>query len=212
MCGWHREWVPTSHCLTGCCIFSSANGHVDRDFIDRHTLGFKELSATVTDYPPARVQQITGVDPSLLESAARLIGEAPSLLSTCLQGIYQSHQATAAACQVNNINLLRGMIGRPGCGLMQMNGQPTSQNTRETGADGDLPGFRNWDNPRHVDELARLWNVDRHIIPPWAPPTHAMEIFHLAETGSIRMLWIQATKPRGIAPAAGARARHPQAL
>ena len=29
-----------------------------------------------------------------------------------------------------------------------MNGQPTAQNTRETGADGDLAGFRNWDNPR----------------------------------------------------------------
>ena len=35
-----------------------------------------------------------------------------------------------------------------------MNGQPTAQNNRECGADGDLPGFRNWDNPDHVAELA----------------------------------------------------------
>ena len=28
-----------------------------------------------------------------------------------------------------------------------MNGQPTAQNNRECGADGDLPGFRNWENP-----------------------------------------------------------------
>ncbi len=54
---------------------------------------------------------------------------------------------------------------------------------------------RAWDNPRHIEELARLWNVDIHTIPHWAPPTHAMEIFHLAEIGSIRMLWIQATNP-----------------
>ena len=33
------------------------------------------------------------------------------------------------------------MLGRPGCGILQMNGQPTAQNTRECGADGDLPGF-----------------------------------------------------------------------
>ena len=65
-------------------------------------------------------------------------------------------QATAAAVQVNNINLVRGMIGKPGCGILQMNGQPTAQNTRETGADGDLPGFRNWDNPKHIEELARI--------------------------------------------------------
>jgi anaerobic selenocysteine-containing dehydrogenase len=59
--------------------------------------------------------------------------------------VYQSNQATAASCQVNNLHLLRGMLGRPGAGLYQMNGQPTAQNTRETGADGDLPGLRNWD-------------------------------------------------------------------
>ena len=35
---------------------------------------------------------------------------------SCLQGVYQSHQATASACAANNVNLLRGMIGRPGAG------------------------------------------------------------------------------------------------
>ena len=91
-----------------------------------------------------------------------------------LQGFYQSHQATAASCAVNNLHLLRGLIGRPGCGILQMNGQPTAQNNRECGADGDLPGFRNWENPDHVDELARLWKVDPLVIPHWALPTHAM--------------------------------------
>ena len=44
-----------------------------------------------------------------------------------------------------------------------MNGEPTAQNSRETGAGGDLPGFRNWENERHVAELAGLWDVDsRH--------------------------------------------------
>src|SRR5206468_11713558 len=56
-------------------------------------------------------------------------------------------------------------------------------------------GFRNWDNPEHVAELARLWNVEPAIIPHWAPPTHAMQIFRYAEQGSIRLLWIQATNP-----------------
>jgi len=112
-----------------------------------------------------------------------------------LQGFYQSNQATAAACQVNNLHLLRGMLGVPGAGIYQMNGQPTAQNTRETGADGDLPGLRNWDNPDHAAELARLWNVDVHTVPHWAPPTHAMQLFRYAEQGSIELLWISATNP-----------------
>ena len=123
------------------------------------------------------------------------MGTCERLFSTVLQGFYQSHQATAAACQVNNVHLLRGMIGRPGAGLCQMNGQPTAQNTRETGADGDLPGIRNWDNKAHVAELARLWNVDEMQIPHWSPPTHAMQIWRYAEQGSIKLLWISATNP-----------------
>ncbi len=76
-----------------------------------------------------------------------------------------------------------------------MNGQPAAQNTRETGADGDLRGMRNWDNADHVAELARLWNVEPHTIPHWAPPTHAMELFRYAEQGSIELLWVSATNP-----------------
>jgi ferredoxin-nitrate reductase len=76
-----------------------------------------------------------------------------------------------------------------------MNGQPTAQNTRETGADGDLPGFRNWGNEEHIKQLAELWNVDPIIIPHWAPPTHAMQIWRYAEQGSIKLLWISATNP-----------------
>jgi ferredoxin-nitrate reductase len=78
---------------------------------------------------------------------------------------------------------------------LQFNGQPTAQNTRETGADGDLPAFRNWDNKGHVQELADLWNVDLMKIPHWAPPTHAMQIFRYAEQGSIDFLWVSCTNP-----------------
>jgi ferredoxin-nitrate reductase len=97
--------------------------------------------------------------------------------------------------QINNLHLLRGLIGKPGAGIYQMNGQPTSQNTRECGADGDLPAFRNWGNPEHIQQLADLWNVHPDQIPHWSPPTHAMQIWRYCETGSIKMLWINGTNP-----------------
>jgi anaerobic selenocysteine-containing dehydrogenase len=171
------------------------NGWVDDDFVQAHAVGFDQLEATVAQYPPERVAEICDVPAADIRAAAELIGTGERLVSTALQGVYQSHQATAAACQINNINLLRGMIGRPGCTVFQFNGQPTAQNTRETGANGDLVGMRNWQNPDHVAELARLWNVDPLQIPSWAPPTHAMQIFRLIEQGSIRFLWVIGTNP-----------------
>jgi ferredoxin-nitrate reductase len=172
-----------------------ARDRIDRAWVDAHTLGFDELRAAVEPCTLAHAAEVCGVPRDDLRRAADLLGGAERLLSTVLQGFYQSHQATAAACAVNDVHLLRGMIGRPGAGVYQMNGQPTAQNTRETGADGDLPGFRNWDNPEHIRELAELWRVDAATIPHWAPPTHAMSIWRYAEQGSIEMLWISATNP-----------------
>lgn len=172
-----------------------AAGQIDKDYIDAHTVGFENLKQVVSQWTPERVEQLTGVPADKLRAAAEILGSTPTLVSTALQGVYQSMQASASAVQINNLHLIRGLIGKPGCGILQMNGQPTAQNTRESGADGDLPGFRNWDNPEHIAELARIWNVDPAIIPHWTPPTHAMQIWRYAELGSIKMLWISATNP-----------------
>jgi ferredoxin-nitrate reductase len=171
------------------------NGWYDEEYVEAHTLGFEELESTISGCTPEWAAGICGVGAGEIREAARIIGTTDRLLSTALQGVYQSHQATAAACQINNIHLLRGMLGRPGCGVMQFNGQPTAENTRECGANGDLPAFRNWDNVEHIQQLADLWNVDRMKIPHWAPPTHAMQIFRYAEQGSINFLWISGTNP-----------------
>ncbi|MFH9011033.1 molybdopterin oxidoreductase family protein [Streptomyces sp. NPDC017943] len=168
---------------------------IDRDYLEAHTVGFDELAAMVHQCTPTWAAGVCDVPAAQIERAAEILGTAERLLSTVLQGVYQSHQATAAAVQVNNLHLLRGMLGRPGCGLLQMNGQPSAENTRECGADGDLPGFRNWQNDAHVAELAEVWNVTPQTIPHYGPPTHAMQIFRYAEQGSIRMLWISGTNP-----------------
>ncbi len=170
-------------------------GRVDDDYIRAHTVGFEELRARTAHCTPQWAARICDVPARSIGEAAEILGGAKRLLSTVLQGVYQSHQATAAAVQVNNLHLIRGMLGRPGAGVLQMNGQPTAQNTRECGANGDLPGFRNWENDQHVADLARVWNVDPQDIPHYAPPTHAMQMFRYAEQGSIRMLWISGTNP-----------------
>ena len=170
-------------------------GWVDEEWVAAHTIGVEDLRDVVEPYTPEKVAEICGVDAEDLRRAAEIFGTSENVLSTVLQGFYQSHQATASAVAVHNLHLLRGLIGRPGSGILQMNGQPTAQNNRECGADGDLPGFRNWNNAQHVQELAGLWNVDPLKIPHWAPPTNAMQIFNYAEKGSIELLWISATNP-----------------
>ncbi|WP_329189740.1 molybdopterin oxidoreductase family protein [Actinacidiphila glaucinigra] len=168
---------------------------VDHDYVEAHAVGYEELAEQVRNCGPEWAAGICDVPAARIAEAAEIQGDADRLTSTVLQGFYQSHQATAAAVQVNNLHLIRGMLGRPGAGVLQMNGQPTAENTRECGADGDLPGFRNWENEAHVADLAKVWNVEPSAIPHYAPPTHAMQMFRYAEQGSIRMLWISGTNP-----------------
>ena len=144
-----------------------ANGWIDQAYLAAHTVGFDTLQTTVMAHPTEWAAEICGVPAEQIREAARMLGAGERLVSFVLQGVYQSNQATAAAIQVNNLHLLRGMIGRPGCGVFQMNGQPTAQNTRETGADGDLPGFRNWDN-RDPHPAARRRSGTSI---PWSFPT-----------------------------------------
>ena len=180
-----------------------ANDWVDHEYVGAHAIGFEELEQTVAGCTLEWAAKICDVDAEDIREAARIIGTTERLVTTALEGVYQSHQATASACAINNVHILRGMIGKPGCGILQMNGQPTAQNTRECGANGDLPAFRNWDNEEHIRELADLWNVDRMKIPHWAPPTHAMQIWRYAEQGSLNFLWIQCTNPAVSLPELG---------
>ncbi|MFC0863300.1 molybdopterin-dependent oxidoreductase [Sphaerimonospora cavernae] len=177
-----------------------ANGWYDEAYVANHTAGFDELCRAVDAYPAKRAAEICGVPVTLVEQAAEILGAAERLVSVVAGGFHLAWQATAATCQVNNVHLLRGMLGRPGAGVLHAGGPPSARGALETGAAGGLPGLRNWANPRHARELAALWNVD---LPRWGPATHAMRIFRYAEEGSIGLLWISGADPVRSLPGAG---------
>jgi anaerobic selenocysteine-containing dehydrogenase len=78
------------------CLF--ARGWINEEYVSQHCVGRVELEKIVSEYTPERVEEITNVPTSLLRKAAEIIGTSSSLLSTCLQGVYQSgeqHQSLA---------------------------------------------------------------------------------------------------------------------
>ena len=169
------------------------------------------LQRVVERCPPERAAEICDVaGRATSRAAAELLGTSERLLSTVLQGFYQSQpghgrrlrrsttSTCCAACSADRA---------PAC--YQMNGQPTAQNTRETGADGDLPGLPQLGQPdAHPASWPSCGTSTRRTIPHWAPPTHAMQILRYAEQGSIELLWITATNPAVSLPGPGA---HPRA-
>jgi anaerobic selenocysteine-containing dehydrogenase len=179
--------------LNGICHLLIENGWIDRGFIERHTTKFDQFRDIVARYTPERVESICGVPVNTLRQAAEWIGTSRSTVTTCLQGVYQSNQATAAACAVNSMHLLMGKIGRPGSAPLQFAGQPSSMNTREVGADGTYPAYRNWEDPKHMLDLAKRWNVPVELL--GKKPVSTPEIFELCELGYVKVLWNICTNP-----------------
>lgn len=169
-------------------------GWVDRDFVSQHTVGFAELEATVREYPPGRVADICGIAPEDLQKAAEWIGTTPGVVSTVLQGFYQSVEATAASSLVNTVHLLTGAIGKPGAGPLLMAGQPSAMNNREAGAGGSYPGYRNPHSEAQMRDLCERWNIDFDMFHPEVPKD-ILSMMETAERGEIELLWVIGTNP-----------------
>ena len=167
---------------------------IDRDFIDRYTVGFDKLDEVTCEYTADRVAEICGIARHDLETAAEWIGTTPRMVSTVLQGFYQSVEATASSSLVNTVHLLTGAIGKPGAGPLLMAGQPSAMSNREAGADGSYPGYRNPQNPQHMKDLCRHWNLDFDKFHPEVP-NDILTMLEIAERGEIEFMWVIGTNP-----------------
>src|SRR2546421_7657938 len=73
--------------------------------------------------------------------------------------------------------------------------KPTAQNNRESGCDGEFPGFRSFLNPAHMQELADIWNIEYVKVPHWNQPTHVENMLKDIASDTIQMFWISDTNP-----------------
>ncbi|WP_251551429.1 molybdopterin oxidoreductase family protein [Neobacillus muris] len=180
--------------LNGIIHLLIKNNWINREYIQKHTIGFTELEKTVSRYNPELVEQITNIPQSKLLQCAEWIGTSNKTVTILLQGVYQSMDATAAATLVNSMHLIMGKIGKPGSGPFQHAGQPSAMSNRETGGAGFYPGYRNNSNPKHIQEIAKLWNVDPENLPV-GPQTFINNIVQLMEQGEIELFWVMFTNP-----------------
>ncbi|MEH6564439.1 MAG: molybdopterin-dependent oxidoreductase [Halopseudomonas sp.] len=168
-------------------------GRIDRAFIEAHTQGFVELQALVFEYSPAHTAQLCGISEDDLQTAAHLIGNAPSFLSLWCMGLNQSSAGSAKNNALINLHLATGQIGKVGSGPFSLTGQPNAMGGRETGSLSNLlPGHREAANAEHRSEVADYWGVDQL---PATTGLSAIELFEAVRSGRIKALWIACTNP-----------------
>ena len=163
------------------------NGWIDRDFIERETVGFEAVAAYCATWPVARVAEVTGVPERSIRKAAELWGIAKSSFLFHARGIEHHSNGVQNALGTINLVLASGRIGKPKSGYGTIVGQANGQGGREHGQKCDqLPGWRDISNPDHRKYIASVWNIKEADLP--GPGVDAYELFRKIDAGEIKGL------------------------
>jgi anaerobic selenocysteine-containing dehydrogenase len=119
---WHIPIRPgTDAALAlGMAHVIARDGLVDEDYVARHTVGFEELAERLADYPPERVEAITGVPAADVERLAREY--ATSQPAAIRIGVAVERHATGgqAVRAITSLPALTGAWRHVGGGILQL--------------------------------------------------------------------------------------------
>jgi anaerobic selenocysteine-containing dehydrogenase len=181
--------------LYGLLRVAMRDGLLSDDFVREHTIDWVKTAAVARSWHLDRVADVTGVDPHLIESAARAFGVARAALSFWAMGVNQNTDGVDRSLALINLHLATGQIGRPGAGPFSLTGQPNAMGGREVGGLAALlPGHRLVTNEAHRHEMADHWKIPSDRIQGRAGLT-AVEMFEAMADGRLKAVWIAATNP-----------------
>lgn len=169
-----------------------ANDWLDHDFIARHTAGFDEFRSFVRVFTPDRVAAQTGLTVGELFRFAETIHRGKAVSFWWTMGVNQGHEATRTAQSLINLALMTGNIGRPGTGANSITGQCNAMGSRLFSNTTSLLGGRDFLNPTHREEVARILSLPTERIPAQNSLAYD-QILQAVLDGKIKGLWIVGT-------------------
>lgn len=168
--------------------------YIDQAFIDNHADGFPAYRELVMQRTIDEAAELCGIDASLINEVATLIGRSTGFLSLWTMGLNQSVVGVNKNLSLINLHLITGRIGKPGNGPFSLTGQPNAMGGRETGGLANiLPAHRDVTNAAHRAEVETFWNTPVSIAPK--PGLTATEMFEALANDRLKAIWIINTNP-----------------
>lgn len=182
------------------------NGWIDAAFIERSTNGYQGFAEFVQAYTPDKAAAETGLTVGQIFRLANAIHRGRAVSFWWTMGVNQGHESTRTAQAIINLALMTGQIGRPGTGPNSVTGQCNAMGSRLFANTTSLLGGRDFLNPGHRAEVARILDLPDHLVPDRNSLAYD-EIIEGARRGTIKGLWVIGTNPahswiaRGSGPA-----------
>ena len=178
--------------LNGIMHVLIAEGLYDKQFVAERTEGFEDLKAKVSEYPPERAAEITGVRAGQIVKAAHLLADQRPGALLYAMGITQhttGHQNVLACA---NLQMLLGNMGVPGGGVNPLRGQNNVQGACDMGCLPNVyPGYQAVTDEQVQQKFGEAWGVSL----PNEVGLTLTEMIPQAETGEVRALYIMGENP-----------------
>ncbi len=161
--------------LLGIAKVVLAKGAVDKAYIEEATEGFDAFVRHVEALNWTDIEQGSGVTRDIITKVAEIYCGARHAVFAWTMGITHHLNGVANVQTIVNLALMRGMVGRPHCGLMPIRGH---SNVQGMGSVGVVPNLKE----------KVLANLETHLKVhlPRTPGLDTMACMRAAEQGTIR--------------------------
>lgn len=163
-----------------------STGRINQGFIDAHTEDFDALTAMLEGLELDDLIDRSGSTREDVEAFADLVGGAEKAVFVWSMGITQHAHGTDTVAAICNLGLMRGYLGRDGCGLMPIRGHSGVQGGAEMGAYATvLPGGVSVADDAGRARFESLWGFEI----PEGPGYHTVEMLEVALDGGLDLFW-----------------------
>lgn len=146
----------------------------DRAFLETHVEGWKEVEADVRNAPAESLRATCGVPAEQLDTAIRHLIASRHTIFAWAMGITHHAHGVDNVQAIVNLALSRGMLGKPGAGLLPIRGH---SNVQGVGSVGVSPALKS----EFAKRLQELYGID---LPP-GPGLHTLASVEAAGRGEI---------------------------
>ncbi len=146
--------------LNGIMYIILKNGWEDKSFIEERTENFDEFKATVMQYPPELVAEITRVPVEKIYEAAEILAKNSPMAVMWAMGITQHIVGVRNVMDLANLQMLLGNMGKPGGGVNPLRGQNNVQGACDMGGLPDVyTAYQSVTKDEAHDKFEKAWGA-----------------------------------------------------
>lgn len=136
------------------------NNWTNNNFINHHTTGFDNLKNALNNQPWEKLEQLSGTTREQMYEFAQMIQKAQKAVLVWSMGITQHPWGEDNVKSIINLALIKGFVGREGCGLMPIRGHSGVQGGAEMGCYATVfPGGKPI-NVENAQQLSQIWGFE----------------------------------------------------